>query len=183
MNWISNGYPGENNLILFNNFHDPSHSSIIEFTPPINDDGNYVITGNNPFGPFELEWQFDCSIIVPMQGGSFRLPNGNTLMTLTHVGKIVELDDFGNTVWQYTHSGEADSYWIARANKYSIDYLENSTLGDINLDGTLNILDIVIMINMILDGEYTNIADVNEDGALDILDIVVMVNILVGGLP
>ena len=57
-----------------------------------------------------------------MQGGSFRLPNGNTLITLTHVGKLIEVDNEGDTIWQYTHNGEADSYWIARANKYSLDY-------------------------------------------------------------
>ena len=39
------------------------------------------------------------------------------------------------------------------------------------------------MINMILDNEYSVLSDVNEDGALDILDVVIMANILLGGLP
>ena len=184
VNWIPNGYPGEGNLILFNNFHEPNQSSIIEFITPVDNDGNYTIVGNNAFGPLDLDWQFNCSIVVPMQGGSFRLPNGNTIITLTHVGKIIEVDTLGNTVWQYTHSGNSDNYWIARSDKYSMDYLDNTTtLGDVNLDGLLNILDIVIMINMILDNEYLTIADVNEDGTLDILDVVIMANILLGGLP
>jgi len=183
VNWIPEGFPGHGNLILFNNFHDSNFSSVIEFSPPIDGDGNYEINANNAFGPTESEWEFDCSIIVPMQGGSFRLPNGNTLITLTHIAEMIEVDSIGNIIWEYAYTGEANNYWIARANKYSLDYLEDDILGDVNLDGTLNILDIVIMINMILDGEYANIADVNEDGALDILDIVVMVNILVGGLP
>ncbi len=60
---------------------------------------------------------------------------------------------------------------------------ETIILGDLNTDGILNILDIVLMINMILSNEYSLIADVNEDGSVDILDVVIMVNILVGGLP
>ena len=55
--------------------------------------------------------------------------------------------------------------------------------GDINQDGILNVLDIVQIINMILSNEYYEIADVNEDGFINILDVVIMANILIGGLP
>ena len=60
---------------------------------------------------------------------------------------------------------------------------QNVVLGDINEDGILNILDIVLMINVILSNEYSLVADVNEDGLVNILDVVLMVNILIGGLP
>jgi len=56
-------------------------------------------------------------------------------------------------------------------------------LGDINGDGILDILDIVLMINMIINNEYSVIADVNEDEFVNILDVIIMINILVGGLP
>jgi len=59
----------------------------------------------------------------------------------------------------------------------------NIILGDINGDEILNVLDIVLMINMILDNEYSIVADVNEDGFVNVIDVVLMVNILVGGLP
>ena len=54
-------------------------------------------------------------------------------------------------------------------------------LGDVNCDGDLNVLDIVLMVNMILDGEYDSIADINEDNIVDILDIVRLVNIILDG--
>ena len=60
---------------------------------------------------------------------------------------------------------------------------EDFVLGDINEDGILNVLDIVLIISMILSNEYSVVADVNEDGSVDVLDVVLMVNILVGGLP
>ena len=55
--------------------------------------------------------------------------------------------------------------------------------GDVNLDGDLNILDIVQTINFILliadpsDNEFIT-ADINSDGSLDILDIVGMINLI-----
>ena len=53
---------------------------------------------------------------------------------------------------------------------------ENS---DVNGDGMLNILDIVIIANIILGAaESVPEADVNEDGQLNILDIVTLANMI-----
>ena len=51
-------------------------------------------------------------------------------------------------------------------------------LGDINNDSILNILDIVSMITLILDGEYDECGDVNSDGTLNVQDVVIFVNII-----
>ena len=51
-------------------------------------------------------------------------------------------------------------------------------LGDINNDSILNILDIVSMVNLILDGEYDGCGDVNSDGELNVIDVVIFVNII-----
>jgi len=50
--------------------------------------------------------------------------------------------------------------------------------GDVNNDSILNILDIVSMITLILDGEYNECGDVNSDGDLNILDVITFVNII-----
>ena len=49
-------------------------------------------------------------------------------------------------------------------------------LGDINGDGSLDVIDVVIMINLILEEDYEVIADMNEDGQLDVLDVVILIN-------
>ena len=54
-------------------------------------------------------------------------------------------------------------------------------LGDVNCDGELNVLDIVLVANMVLADEYYEIADMNEDGGLNILDLVIMVNLVLYG--
>jgi hypothetical protein len=56
------------------------------------------------------------------------------------------------------------------------------TVGDFNNDGTINILDIVQIVNYILGPGNGDVycGDVNEDGTLNILDIVTIVNIILG---
>ena len=53
-------------------------------------------------------------------------------------------------------------------------------LGDINGDGSLNILDVVSLVNMIInDGEINPLGDMNNDGEYNILDVVLLVGIIV----
>jgi len=40
----------------------------------------------------------------------------------------------------------------------------------------MNVLDIVLLVNLVLDGNYEQNADMNEDGILNVLDIVLLVN-------
>ena len=54
--------------------------------------------------------------------------------------------------------------------------------GDVNADGVIDILDIVIVVNIILGLEPTvGNADVNTDGIVNIQDIIIMVNWIIGG--
>jgi len=53
-------------------------------------------------------------------------------------------------------------------------------LGDLNYDENINILDIVIIANIVLEGNYNEIADIDTSGTLDILDIVALINLILG---
>jgi hypothetical protein len=48
--------------------------------------------------------------------------------------------------------------------------------GDLNLDGILNVLDVVLMVNMVLGNGYDESADMNGDGIINVLDIVTLIN-------
>ena len=61
---------------------------------------------------------------------------------------------------------------------YQPQNCDECILGDVNNDSMLNILDIVSIITLILDGEYDECGDVNSDGDLNILDVVIFVNII-----
>ena len=59
-NWIPDGYPGEGNIILFNNFNQPHgsnlHSAVLEITPPVDGTGGYILSENGfPAGESELD--------------------------------------------------------------------------------------------------------------------------------
>ena len=58
-------------------------------------------------------------------------------------------------------------------------------LGDINNDGSININDVVLLINYILlyddiDEETLSNSDMNSDLQLNIMDVVLLVNIILG---
>lgn len=59
-------------------------------------------------------------------------------------------------------------------------FIYSQCLGDLNDDYTVNIQDVVIMINTILyDDEIDHdVADINDDGNIDVLDIISLMNII-----
>ena len=58
-------------------------------------------------------------------------------------------------------------------------FYDGFILGDMNGDGTLNILDVVSLVNIILSGNGPNpLGDMNGDGAYNILDVVILANII-----
>ena len=54
-------------------------------------------------------------------------------------------------------------------------------IGDMNDDGIVNVLDVVLLVNSVLNGgsadDYPQ-ADVNGDGTLNVLDVVLLINII-----
>ena len=57
----------------------------------------------------------------------------------------------------------------------------NNLVGDVNFDGDLNVIDVVLIVNFILNTEefssdQISASDVNDDGSVDILDIVEIVS-------
>ena len=61
------------------------------------------------------------------------------------------------------------------------NYCPENSLGDINGDGLVNILDVISTINIIFGViEYNDNADINDDGIVNILDVIGVVNIILG---
>ena len=53
--------------------------------------------------------------------------------------------------------------------------------GDVNNDNTLNIQDVLIVINAIINGEWEDViacGDMNGDNTLNISDIIIIVNLI-----
>ena len=58
--------------------------------------------------------------------------------------------------------------------------VESGLLGDLNGDGVINVMDIVLTVDAILHDEYDPMGDINGDGQLNVVDIVMLVNIILG---
>ena len=74
-------------------------------------------------------------------------------------------------------------------NPLSVSYGDCSTAvltepGDLNADGVINVLDVVILVNGILGSDLSDsefaAGDVNGDGILNVLDVVLVVNLILG---
>lgn len=131
--WISKGNPGEGNLMVFNNdivnpnnkipsvwaavmsaeSADPqiavgdlgNHSAIYELAPPVDEQGNYVLSETDPFGPDEMVWTYEApdkySFYSAFVSGAHRLSNGNTLITSGAKGRFFEVTADKQIVWEY----------------------------------------------------------------------------------
>jgi hypothetical protein len=71
----------------------------------------------------------------------------------------------------------------------AVEYMDTSecepecNLGDVNCDGTINVIDIVMVVDFILNDNYDVVGDVNEDGQLNVIDIVILVDWVLNGMP
>ena len=85
-----------------------------------------------------------------VQSGAYRLPNGNTIITEADDAYVIEVTMEGEVVWTYNHSG--NNVMIARCTKYDLLNLGGNYInyGDVNSDNTVNILDIVSIVQFVL---------------------------------
>ncbi len=108
--WIKQGYPGEGNILVFNNGNDrPSgqYSSVDEFTPPVNSNGEYYLEPGSTYGPEDFLWSYTAdpptTFYSHVFGGALRLMDGNTLICGGVTGKFFEVTPDKTTVWQWTN--------------------------------------------------------------------------------
>ena len=183
INWIADESPGEGNLICYVNQYSGMYSAVLEFIPPLLPDGNYHIEDGEPFGPSSYEWLHQSTnsfnFSTSMQGGAFRLPNGNTLITDCDSSTIYEINENGNIQFEYDYPG--NNTMIARAQKYNPEYFDfiSGIPGDVNLDDNIDVLDVVLTINIILGvDDYNPLSDINQDQIVNVLDVVLIINMI-----
>ena len=95
--------------------------------------------------------------------------------------EIVIIGSDGNLLDRIVMDFDDITPYLEQMYNIIIQNYDTLILGDVNSDGTINILDIVQLANMILSDDYQESADLNGDGNLNILDIVQLVNIILGG--
>ena len=79
-------------------------------------------------------------------------------------------------------AGSGGSLVEAAIDDFVIEYISSGSgiVGDVNNDESVDVLDIVLLVNMVLGFESPNfqLADINSDGSVNIQDIILVVNII-----
>ncbi len=115
--WVPSGYPGAGHIMAFNNRAASTTSQIVELNQPTNG-YTYSYTSGSAYSPSAPYWAYTASGFYAVHlGGCQRLPNGNTLITQSLIGKMFEVDSLGNVLWTYTPGGE-----IVKAFRYAPSY-------------------------------------------------------------
>lgn len=106
--WIPPNYPGEGNIIIFNNGQgrpEGQYSSVDELTPPVDEEGIYFLEPGSAYGPENLNWSYTAEdpfdFFAGYLSGSQRLLNGNTLICDGDHGIFFEVTPEKKTVWSY----------------------------------------------------------------------------------
>jgi len=138
-------------------------------------------------------WEYELYVdgVCSITGGY--VYRGNELYGL--FGKYIYGDWCTGDIWALEYNGEAENSHLLTSGinitTFGVDenkellfcgngeiFKLTSSIGDINDDGEIDVLDIVSLINLILSGEYQSNADINIDGDLNVLDVVSLINII-----
>ena len=145
----------------------------------------------------DSDWIVENDIpIISMHGDQDDVvPYANDLVTL--FGLNIEVDgsyiihqrmlELGNMSELYTYQNEGHSPYSDM--EFEVNFTSqflynivcgNLLLGDLNNDNLINVNDIIIMVNLILNGDFNMIGDINLDEYLNVLDVIQIVNIILG---
>jgi len=106
--WIEPGYPGEGNILVFNNGYGrpgSEYSSVDEIVPSVDSDGHYYLESDSTYGPQEQIWIYRAEnptdFYAYMISGAQRIANGNTVICDGKKGIFFEVTPEKETVWEY----------------------------------------------------------------------------------
>ena len=147
-------------------------------------------SNNTNAGTFSLTDTDETRLIEDDHNGSDRIYVGHTICG-------ADTDTLGEKQWSFdwlapdTDVGDIDFYLASLATNHNhstsgdhtytqvITLSYNETIiGDLDGNGVVNILDVILMINMILNSDLQDSGDINNDGTVDILDVIQLINII-----
>jgi hypothetical protein len=104
--WVPADCPGAGNLTCFDNgLGRGNYSTVEEFTPAVDANGNYTMTAGSALLPKTYTWVYQGTSANPMYSenisGAHRLPDGHTIICSGTVGEFLEVTMGGDIVWRY----------------------------------------------------------------------------------
>ena len=104
------------------------------------------------------------------------------MTVVSWTGGVFQFDGDGNLQNSY----DPDPSILATAGKsrsmaFGFQDAPKVLIGDVNLDGEVNLLDVAPFVDLVSVGMFQLEADVNEDGSVNLLDVSPFVDLLSGG--
>ncbi len=102
-----------------------------------------------------------------------------TMLSLGNSSDLYTFEGYGHS--PFSGSDENMDITVEFTRDFMVDVVcpeDEGIMGDLNNDGTLNIQDIIIMINIVLGSEYNEAADLSGDGIINVLDVIQLMNLI-----
>ena len=147
-------------------------------------------SNNSNVGTFSLTDEVNTRLIEDDHNGTDRIYVGHTVCG-------ADVDPPGSIQWSFNWQapdsdvGNINFYLSSLATNHNHSTSGDHTytqvitmsyndvvLGDLDGNGTINILDVVILVNFVLSDGYSSEADINADDIINVLDIVLLVNLI-----
>tara|TARA_B100001142_G_scaffold59154_1_gene58008 strand:+ start:2157 stop:3308 length:1152 start_codon:yes stop_codon:yes gene_type:complete len=134
--------------------------------------------------PYDEGYPFTLNITLPQVYGSSKISEKMTDLGINHLLTIEQNQPheyYGATNGNFLFGSDPNEYWDLILNSaFNFLYTQLSVQGDVNSDGSINIQDIVIVLNYIFGSdiptaEQFNASDMNNDGILNVLDVILIV--------
>ena len=135
--------------------------------------------------------------LTPFESADFwSLYNNLNIETMEELNNNVEIytfsNDYSSTIFKHykVYGGEHDWFkenWGFHTSVELIDFFldynlsdfyNETILGDVNNDSEINVLDVVLLAEIVLDGSYLLEGDMNFDQTISILDLIALINII-----
>ncbi len=115
------------------------------------------------------------SLWTPYQNSNWQQCWYEDSLSLSNKYEFAKDNDLqGVGIWALGYDDDYTQLWGALESQF-LDVL----FGDINLDGQINIQDIIVLVNIVIENIDNQIGtDFNNDSQTDILDIIILVNII-----
>ncbi len=134
--------------------------------------GNFVAEANSQLNLFGTEFLVDGNPVVGLVGMPITITDRDvTLLGLLADGSLVGFD------LRSTFGASGDDYFDTDAT-ITVTLTGKPMLGDVNGDGSVNLLDVAPFVDLVTAGGFLAEADINQDKSVDLLDVSPFVDLL-----
>ncbi len=202
INWDGNSGYSLSNRIYINNNMVLEAMKFYATTDPFAEStlGRIILQSDNNNAPGDTMYSWTVDIAQENHGSNYfviittdqclYLDEGNYYWITLH--SIDESDITwlysNNSTFTYSTSNDLGATWnqatvdqcgaLSVYAEYIYELEINEVVGDINNDGSSNVLDVVILANIVIADETVDNGDLTNDGQINVLDIVALVNLV-----